>query len=241
MPVKILRKVKYILLLFPILVLAQHKSKRVVGIYTYSDKIFYCKLELKADSTFTYENSFLEGSTLSKGKWKIKNDTLLLADYEKPWEIAQVEEFFVDTLGDNSVIDIVIYNTDTNVSEDINIRNCWTLGRDPKSASIHYDRKTNQYLTEGFEIWINNECNNPKLSDKFGRIKISNIKIKSISFNYDSYSTKNTKSNYFILALTDDPIFYPPPTLPWNKWLLTDHTLTPMKCNIPLDSFKLKR
>jgi hypothetical protein len=141
----------------------------------------------------------------------------LLTDYEKPWEIAQVEEFYLDTLGDNSVIDIVIYNTDTNVREDIIIRGHETLGRDPKSASIHYDRKTNQYLTEGFEIWINNECNNPKLSDKFGRIKILNIKIKSMSFNYDSYSIKNTKSNYFILALTDDPIFYPPPTLPVQR------------------------
>ncbi len=221
-----LRLLIYILTILPFFTFGQTTSPSIIGAYSYSDGNFYHKLELKRDSTFTYLHSFELGTTSSTGKWKFNNDTLILTDYEKPWTIKQVKEFVIDTLGDNSVVDIIIDD-----SASIHIRGDHYIYIDGQPTTAIID----------FEIWVNNECNNTLLTDKFGRIKFVNKKIRTISFDYDKYLVENPKSNYFILTLSNYPIFVSPPTLSWTKWLWTEDSLSPLDCNKRFDHIKLKR
>jgi len=231
-----LKNILYILIIVPFFTFGQTAPQSIVGAYSYSDGIFYYKLELKKDSTFSYEHSFKLGSTSSTGKWKFSKDTLFLTDYEKPWTIKQVEEKILDTLVDNTVIEVIINETDA-----IHIRGDHDIYIDGRPTKVKFDSKTKRHVVADFEIWVNNECHNPKLTDKFGRIKFENKRIKTISFDYDKYRIKDPKSNYFILTLSNYPIFVSPPTLSWTKWVLTGENLSPLGCNKQLDDIKLKR
>jgi hypothetical protein len=233
---KTLRNIFYILIIVPFLTFGQTVPQSVIGTYSYSDGNFYYKLELKKDSTFAYQNSFHRGSTASTGKWKFSKDTLFLMDYEKPWTIKNVEEIMLDTLGDNSVIEVIINDTDA-----IHIRGDHNIYIDGKPTNVKYDSKTKRHVVADFEIWVNNECKNPQLTDKFGRIKFVNKKIKTISFDYDKYLIYDTNSNYFKLTLSNYPIFVSPPTLSWTKWVFSGDNLSPLDCNKQLDYIILKR
>ena len=231
-----LRNLIYILTILPFFTFGQADNKSIVGTYSYSDGNFYYKLELKKDSTFTYQHSFKLGTTSSSGKWKFNKDTLLSADFEKPWRIQRVEEFVLDTLGNNTIIDVII--NDTNA---IHIRGDHAIYIDGQPTKVKYDSKTKRDVVTEFEIWIDNECSNRQLTDKFGRTKFANKNIKTISFAYDNYIIKNPKSNYFILTLSNYPIYFSPPTLSWTKWLFTGNSLSPIDCNKQLDDIKLKK
>ena len=231
-----LRNILFILTIVPFLTYGQTVPQNIIGTYSYSVGNFYYKLELKKDSTFAYQNSFHRGSTASTGKWKFSKDTLFLMDYEKPWTIKTVEEFTIDTLGDNSVIEVII--NDTNA---IHIRGDHDIYIDGQPTKVKYDSKTRRDVVTDFEIWVNNECNNPQLTDKAGRIRFLNKRIKTISFDYDKYLIKDPKSNYFILTLSNYPIYVSPPTLYWTKWVLIGDNLSPLECNKLLDYIRLKR
>jgi hypothetical protein len=231
-----LRNIIYILIIVPFFTFGQTVPQSIVGTYSYSDGNFYYKLELKKDSTFAYQNSFHRGSTSSIGKWKFSNDTLFLTDYEKPWTIKQVEEIVLDTLGDNSVLEVIINDTDA-----IHIRGDHNIYIDAQPTKVKYDSKTTRDVVTDFEIWVNNDCNNPLLTDKSGRIKFANTRIKTISFDYDKYLIKNPKSNYFVLNLSNYQIFLSPPTLSWTKWLWTKDNFSPLDCNKRLDYITLKK
>ncbi len=231
-----LRNILYLVTIVPFFIFGQTAPQSVVGAYSFSDGNFYYKLELKKDSTFSYEFSFKLGSTASTGKWKFFKDTLFLTDYEKPWTINQVEEFALDTLGDNSIIEVIINDTNS-----ILIRSDHFIYIDGQPTKVKYDSKTKRHVVADFEIWVNNECSNPLLTDKFGRIKFASKRINSISSIYDKYFITNPNSNYFILTLSNYPIFISPPTLSWTKWVLTGDILSPLDCNKRLDFITLKK
>jgi hypothetical protein len=231
-----LRNILYLLTVVPFFTFGQTSIQGIVGAYSFSDGYFYYKLELKKDSTFSYEHSFKLGSTSSTGKWKFNRDTLILTDYEKPWTIIQVEEIVHENLGDNSVIEVIIDDTDT-----AHIRGDHDIYVDGQPTKVKYDSQTNQQVVTDFEIWVNNDCSNPQLTDKFGKIALSNTRIKTISFDYDKYLIKDPKSNYFKLTLSNYPILFSPPTLSWTMWVLTGDNLSPIACNQQLDCIKLKR
>jgi hypothetical protein len=231
-----LRNLIHILTVLPFFTFGQTTPKSIIGTYSYSDGEFYYNLELKKDSTFAYQFSFKRGSTFSSGKWKFSKDTLFLTDYEKPWTIKQVEENVLDTLGDNSIIEVIINDTDA-----IQIRGDQDIYIDGQPRKVKYGSKTKQHVVTDFEIWVNNECSNPQMTDKLGRVKFANKRIKTISFDYDKYLIKYSKSNYFILTLSNYPIFVSPPTLSWTIWVLTGDNLSPLDCSKRLDNIKLKR
>lgn len=231
-----LRIIFYILTIVPFLTFGQTIPQNIIGTYSYSNGNFYYKLELKKDSTFAYQFSFHRGSTSSTGKWSLSKDTLFLMDYEKPWTIKQVEEITLDTLGDNSVIEVIINDTNS-----IHIRGDHDIYIDGQPTKVKYDSKTERDVVTDFEIWVNNECNSPQLTDKFGRIKFVNKRVRTISFDYDKYLIKDPKSNYFILTLSNYPILVSPPILTWTKWVFEGDKLSPIDCNKRLDYIKLKR
>ncbi|MBL7882618.1 MAG: hypothetical protein JNL69_01005 [Bacteroidia bacterium] len=231
-----MRNIFYILTIVPFLTFGQTVPQSIIGTYSYSDGNFFYKLELKKDSTFAYQNSFHRGSTASTGKWKFSKDTLFLMDYEKPLTIKNVEEVMLDTLGNNSVIEVIINDTDA-----IHIRGDHNIYIDGQPTKVKYDSKTKRHVVTDFEIWVNNECSNPQLTDKLGRTKFTNKMINTISFDYDKYLIKDPMNNYFILTLSNYPIFVSPPTLAWTKWVLEGDKLSPIDCNKRLDYIKLKR
>ncbi|MCO5267490.1 MAG: hypothetical protein M9897_01170 [Brumimicrobium sp.] len=183
-----------------------------------------------------YQESFKLGTTSSTGKWILSKDTLILTDYKKPWTIKQVEEFVLDTLGDNSVVEVII--NDTNA---IHIRGDHRIYIDGQLTKVKYNSRTKRDVVTDFKIWVNDECNTPQLTDKFGRIKFVKKKIRTISFDYDRYSIKDSNSNYFIMTLTNYPIYISPPTLTWTKWVFIGNSLSPLDCGKQLDYIILKR
>jgi hypothetical protein len=147
----------------------------------------------------------------------------------------------LDTLGNNSVIEVIINNPDTNESEQLNIRGCGLADRVNPLTTFRYDPKSKKELAINFQIWINNECEHPLFTNDFGRVKVSNKSITKISFEYDNYLIKNPKSNYFILVLNGYPIYFSPPKLKWTKWVLKRGKLSPIECDNRIENIELKR
>lgn len=234
---KKLKYLIYILILLPFFSLGQSTLKNIVGTYCKSDGVFCYKLELKSDSSFEYQYSSHLGTSSFKGRWKILQDTLFLTDYEKPWVIQQVEEFKLDTLGKNSVIDVII--NDKNAFHIRGNNNIFYI--DGKPTKIKYNYETKSDVIVNFEIWVNNECEKSLFSDNFGRINIKKKSIRTISFDYDQYSVKNPNNNYFILKLSASPIYLSPATIFWTKWLFVNEIISPLECNKRLYYIQLKR
>lgn len=226
----------YIFIILPLLNFGQTTSKVIK--YIYSDENFYYNLELKEDSTFIYNMGFHRGSTSSHGKWKQNTDTLNLFDYEKPFLIKDVEEKKVASLKNYALIE-VIYINDTSNRRSREGKS--TLYIDNKLVENLVINAPNKNFISNFKLWVNGNCNNEQETNSKGQIKISNIKIHSISFDYDTYKIKNTENNYFVLTLNTLPQPIGPPTLYWTQWIFKDNTLQPIECNKTLDYIKLKR
>jgi hypothetical protein len=224
-----------------ILILCSFGSKSPIGVYTYTNGEFSYKIVLSADSTFKYEFSFSRGTTSSTGKWKLNEDTFYLYDYQKPYTIKEVKESKKDILGKDALIEVVIIDSTANTNT-INIRGATgTIFVDGQPLHIAHSLKTNEELVTDLELWVNDNCDSLKFTNERGNVKLINNKINKISFRYDNYWVKNPSNNYFIITLSNYPIFTSPTTLVWEKWLLTKNHLVPLECNKPLSHIRLKK
>ena len=231
-----LRQTIYILIILPLLSFGQTDINLVIGTYKSDDEKFHYKLELNDDSTFLYHMSFPRGSTSSTGKWSLKKDTIILYNYAKPFVIKTVEERHIDSLHRSSIVNIGC-NFDTN---GIHIReNCCTVYLNGKPTI--FKPMTGWSGTPYFNFWINDNCEKILITDKSGQIKLSKSKIKKISFDYDNYTIKDLRCNYFIVTLDNAPLHISPPTLTWTKWILTGDSLSPIDCKRILNYIVLKR
>jgi hypothetical protein len=227
----------FILTLIPLITFGQKVERTSVDSFSYSDGSFYYRLDLFDDSTFTYKHSFKLGSTTSNGKWRFNNDTLVLSNYEKPWTISSVEEKFIDTLKNTSMIDIKVNETST-----------LTLRRDSVNFYIDgeltiekYYFSNAEYMVNNFDVWINGDCQNKRRSNEKGMITFEKDSISQISIDYHDYQVQGIGSNYFVVTLDQFPILLSPPTLKWTKWKINNNELIPMECGQLLEYIKLKK
>lgn len=227
----------FIVILIPLLTFGQKDETKGVESFSYSDGWFYYRLDLFVDSTFTYEHSFKLGSTSSKGKWRINNDTLILSNDEKPWTISSVEEKYIDTLKNTSLIELKVNDTST-----VNPRrDSVYFYIDGELTSGKYYFSNAEYMVYNFDVWINGECQNKRRSNEKGMVLFEKDSISQISIDYHYYHVQSLGSNYFVLTLNQLPILLSPPTLKWTKWKMNTNELIPIECGQLLDYIKLKK
>lgn len=227
----------FIVTLIPLLTFGQSEETKGVESFSYSDGWFYYRLDLSDDSTFTYEHSFKLGSTSSKGKWQINNDTLILSNDEKPWTISSVEEKYIDTLKNTSLIELKVNDTST-----VNTRrDRVNFYIDGELTSGKYYFSTAEYMVNNFDVWINGDCQNKRRSNEKGMVLFEKDSISQISIDFHDYHVQNLGSNYFVLTLNQLPILLSPPTLKWTKWKMNTNELIPIECGQLLDYIKLKK
>lgn len=232
-----LRVLLYLLSAIPFFALGQANTNSIVGKYSHSDEYNNYQIELKKDLTFIYHHSFKSGTTRTTGKWNLRNDTLILSDFNKPEVVTKVEELVVDTLNDNS--ELIVILDDKNP---VPVRGgSHTIMFDKQPITVKFDSKTHQSFVTGFAIWVNDKSNKTQFTDSLGKIKFTKKNLKTISFAYDNYSIKNPKSNYFILTLSNYPASSYSLLNCWRKWIFSEGTLSPIDCNTQSDLIILKK
>ena len=232
----IMRILVYILIIIPILTFGQKNKSKLFESYSYSDGRFYYRLDLNNDSTFTYEFSFKLGSTMSKGNWGIINDTLVLSKYETPWTISNVDEKFIDTLENKTLIEIKVDDTSS-----VKIRGDHALYIDGNPTSVKYNYSKGEYMVKDFDVWINGNCKDIRKTNEIGIVQFDTESVSKISIDYNDYYIQSDGNNYFVLTIPNFPILVSPPTLKWTKWIIKNNELIPLECDELLDFIKLKK
>ncbi len=214
----------------------QNNQESFIGTYSFSESGVYYKLELNNDSTFEYEHSFKLDSTISNGTWKRNNDTLILSDYEIPWTISYVEEKTIDSLKNKVLIEIKVNNTNS-----IKVRGDHVVYIDGNPTSVKYDYSKGIYKVVEFDVWINDNCQSKRETNKKGFVEFIVDSIHKISIDYNEYAIRNKECNYFLVTLANTPIIFSPPRLKWTKWKIKKRTLIPLECNELLEYVELKK
>jgi hypothetical protein len=232
----IMKILVYVLTFIPLLTFGQKDKTKLFESYSYSDGRFYYRLDLYKDSTFVYEHSFKFGSTMSNGNWLINNDTLVLSNYESPWTISNVEEKFIDSLNNTTVIEIKVNDTSSE-----KIRGDHILYIDGNPTSVKYDYSKSEYMVKDFDVWVNGDCQDVRKTSEKGIIQFEKDSILEISINYNEYQVQSIGNNYFVLTLSYFPILVSPPTLKWTKWKIQNNEIIPFECGQLMDYVKLKK
>ncbi len=231
-----LRNLIIILTILPLLTFGQKEKRKSVETYVKSDGNFYYRLDLFSDSTFKYEHSFELGSTMSQGRWKQKNDTLTLYDYEVPWKVEKIEEKYIDTLTNKTIVKVIM--NDTNA---IHIRGNHEIYIDGQPSNVRYDHSTKTHNVFDFEVWINSDCKTKIKTNELGVAEFKTKDISEIYIAYNRYSVINPRSNYFTLTISNYPILTSPPTLKWTIWTIQGQEIKPVECGRTLKHLTLTK
>lgn len=179
-------------------------------------------LELYYNHRFAYTSkSKIIGENHVKGSWKKKGDTLYLKMDNKPWDISRVTEQYVDSFKNKTIVHI--QTTDLNIQQR-------TISGSLTDSSYGIDSSV---TVEGFQVWINNDCNTRELSNKNGNVLYTRQPIQKLSFDCGEYIVRNPNANYFIITLDSFPIDTSPSLqFTKTKWLITaTGGLTPINCD----------
>lgn len=207
------------------------------GVWKLSSGEFYYELDLKSNGSFEWQHSFSLGSTSSKGRWQVVNDTLKLLDYAKPWTIQIVEEFKVDSLENGTMM---IFKLPNGYWTTENKREGNHYYIDGKKVEVNYDPSKLPLILDNFHFWINNDCQQEYKTDSLGKAQLE-MTPKSIQFDYSKYEIKDPGSNLIIITINQFPLYVSPPTLYWTEWILDDNGLKPIECNAILNHLQLKK
>lgn len=231
-----LRNFIIILTFLPLLTFGQKEKRKPIETYVESDGNFYYRLDLFSDSTFKYEHSFELGSTMSNGRWTKKNDTLTLYDYEVPWKVENIEEKHIDTLKNMTLVKVIMNDTIFK-----NLRGNYDIYIDGHPTNVKHNHSNQSFDFYDFEVWINDDCKTKIKTNEQGVAEFKTENVTQLQIAYNDYIVKYSKSNYFILTLSNFPILASPPTLSWKSWKIQGNEIRPIECGQTLEYITLTK
>ncbi len=211
--------------ILPLLTIGQKDKSKPIETYEKTNANLFYRLELYSDSTFKYEHLFELGSTMSQGRWRKKNDTLTLYDYEVPWKLERIEEKYIDTLRNKIIVKIIINDTIA-----INIRGDYDIFIDGQQSNVSYDHSTKTQNVFDFEVWINSDCKTKIKTNKIGIAEFMTNNISEILIDYNRYIVSDPGNNYFTLTISNYPILTSPPSLKWPIRKIQGPEIKPIEC-----------
>ncbi len=223
-----MKKLIYLLIIFPFLGVGQTKLNDFIGTYTYCDSISCYKLVVNQDSTFHFYQTQKNDSVSVFGKWRMSGKYMELYKYKDTETIVKVEEFITDTLKNKILIEIKFAPQDSAEmgflrGDDV----CYYYDGQPVSVM----RDSQVDFPVGFPVWIDHQCKAIK-TNKYGRAVLDVKNIEFISLDYNNYVVHNKKSNYFVVTIHRGAIICgSSKALKWTKWVMEKGSLTPVVCN----------
>jgi hypothetical protein len=220
-----MKKLIYLLILFPFLGFCQSKTNGFIGTYAYCDSNSCYKLVVNEDSTFNYKNIQKYDSVSFEGKWRMNGKYMEFYKYKNTETIVKVEEFRTDTLKNKIIVELKF--APQGLTEMGFLRG--------DHVNYFYDGQPISIvscLPKGMPVWVNLKCNKTLKTNEDGRVVFYAKNIEYISLDYNNYVVQNKKSNYFVVTIHRDAIICgSSKALNWTKWILNRGDLVPVSCN----------